>query len=97
MVATQNVTEDPPPATVSLLFPIAPAPVPVGLAAASARIALPAVLVASDTTDVETPEPLVLERPHLPTQDVLFPDSSDDSSTDDAFLTLERYVTLLLT
>ena len=34
VVATQNVTEDPPPVTVSLRFPIAPAPAPVGLAAA---------------------------------------------------------------
>ena len=29
VVTTQNVTEDPPPVTVSLCFPIAPAPVPV--------------------------------------------------------------------
>ena len=42
VVATQNVTEDPPPFTVSLRFPIAPTPVPVGLAAVSAPIPLPA-------------------------------------------------------
>ena len=40
VVATQNVTEDPPPVTVSLRFPIASAPVPVGLAAAPAPIPL---------------------------------------------------------
>ena len=43
------------------------------------------VLVASDTADVEAPEPLVLEQPHFPTQDVQFSDSSDDSSTNGAF------------
>ena len=32
VVATQNVTEDPPPVTVNIRFPIAPAPVPLGLA-----------------------------------------------------------------
>ena len=89
VVATQNVTEDPPPLTVSLRFPIAPAPVPVGLAAVPAPIPLPAVaatpaLVAPDTADVEAPEPQVLERPYLPTQDVRFSDSSDDSFTNDA-------------
>ena len=91
VVATQNETEDPPPVTVSLRFPIAPAPVPVGLAAAPAPIPPPAAaaapaLVAPDTADVEAPEPQVLERPYLPTQDVRFSDSSDDSSTDDASL-----------
>ena len=90
VVAAQNVTEDPPPVTVSLRFPIAPAPVPVGLAAAPAPIPLPAVtptpaLVAPDTADVEAPESQVLERPCLPTQDVRFSDSSDDSFTIDAF------------
>ena len=89
LVATRNVTEDPPPVTVSLRFPIAPAPVPVGLAAAPAPIPPPAVaaaptLMAPDTADVEAPEPQALERPYLPTQDVRFSDSSDDSSTDDA-------------
>ena len=103
VVATQNVTEDPPPVTVSLRFPIAPAPVPVGLAAAPAPIPPPAVaaapaLMAPDTADVEAPEPQVLERPYLPTQDVRFSDSSDDSLNNDAFFsTLERYGTLLLT
>ena len=89
VVATQNVTEDPPPVTVSLRFPIAPAPVPVGLAAAPAPIPLPAVaaaptLVAPDIADIEAPEPQVLERPYLPTQDVRFSDSSDDSFINDA-------------
>ena len=72
VVATQNVTEDPPPVTVSLCFPITPAPAPVGLAAAPAPIPLPAVaaaptLVAPDTADVETPEPQVLRfyRDHI--------------------------------
>ena len=91
VVATQKVTEDPPHVTVSLLFTIAPAPVPVRLAAAPAPIPLPAVAaapasVAPDTTDVEAPEPQVLERPYLPTQDVRFSDSSDDFSTNDASL-----------
>ena len=89
VVATQNVTEDPPPVTVSLRFSIAPAPVPVGLAAVPAPIPLPAVaaapaLVTPDTADVEAPEPQVLERPYLPTQDVRLSDSSDDFSTNDA-------------
>ena len=89
VVATQNVREDPPPVTVSLRFPIAPAPVPVGLAAVPAPIPPPALaaapaLMAPDTADVEAPEPLVLERPYLPTQDVRFSDSSDDSFTNDA-------------
>ena len=39
-----------------------------------------------DTADVEAPEPQVLERPYLPTQDVRFSDSSDDSSTNDSSL-----------
>ena len=89
VVATQNVTDDPPPATVSLRFPIPSAPVPVELAAALTPIPPPAVaaapvLVAPDTADVEAPEPQVLERSYLPTQDVRFSDSSDDSSTNDA-------------
>ena len=91
VVATQNVTEDPPPVTVSLRFRIAPAPVPVGLAAAPAPIPPPAMaaapdLMSFDTADVEAPEPQVLERPYLPTQDVRFSGSSDDSSTNDASL-----------
>ena len=89
VVATQTVTEDPPPVTVSLRFPIAPAPVLVGLAAAPAPIPPPAVaaapaLMAPDTADVEAPEPQVLGRPYLPTQDVRFSDSSDDSLNNDA-------------
>ena len=91
VVATQTVTEDPPPVTVNIRFPIVPAPVPVGLAAAPAPIPLPAVaaapaLVAPDTADVEAPELQVLERPHLPTQDVRFSDISDDSPANDASL-----------
>ena len=89
VVATQNVTEDPPPVTVSLLVPITPAPVPVGLAAVPTPLPAPAVtaapaLVAPDTADVDAPESPVLERPYLPTQDVQFSDNSDDSSTNDA-------------
>ena len=91
VVATQNVTEDLPLVTVNLRLPIAPALVLVGLAAALAPIPLPAVaaapaLMAPDTADVEAPEPQVLERPYLPTQDVRFSDSSDDFSTNDASL-----------
>ena len=92
VVATQNVTENPPPVTVNVRFPIAPTLVPAGLAAVTARFppaalpAAPAPLMALDTADVETPEPQVLERPYLPTQDVRFYDSSDDLSTNDAFL-----------
>ena len=40
--------------------------------------------MAPDTADVEAPEPQVFERPYLPTQDVRFSDSSDDSFTNDA-------------
>ena len=89
VVATQNVTEESPPVTVSLRFPIAPAPVPVGLAAVPALLPAPAAaaspaLVAPDTADVEAPEPQVLMRPYLPTQDVRFSDNSDNFSTNDA-------------
>ena len=91
VVTTQNVTEDPPPVTVIIHFPTAPAPVPVGLAGAPAPFppalpAAPAPLVAPDIADTEAPEPQVLERPYLPTQDVQLSDSSDDSFTNDAFL-----------
>ena len=41
-------------------------------------------LVAPDTADVEAPEPQVLELPYLPTQDVRFSDSPDDSFSNDA-------------
>ena len=87
VVATENVTEDPPPVTVNIRFPIAPAPVPVAMAAAPAPIPLPTVaaapaLVAPDTADVEAPEPQVLERPYLPTQDVRLSDTSADSTND---------------
>ena len=41
VVATQNVTEDAPPVTVSLHFPIAPAPITVGLAALPAPLPHP--------------------------------------------------------
>ena len=89
VVATQNVTEDRPPVKVSLRFPLAPAAVPIGLAAALAPIPLPAVAaapasVAPNTADVEAPEPQVLERPCLSPQDAQFSDSSDDSLTNDA-------------
>ena len=89
-VATQNMTEEPPPVTVNIRFPFAPAPVPVGLAAEPdpfpppALPVAPATLVAPDTADVEVSEPQILERPYLPTQDVQFFDNSDDSSTNDA-------------
>ena len=91
VAATQNVTEDPPPVTVNIRFPIAPASVPFGLAAVPTPLPAPAVavapaLVAPDTADVEAPEPQVLEQPYFLTQDVRFSDSSDDSSTNDASL-----------
>ena len=92
VVATQNVTESPPPVTVSIRFPITLAPVAVGLAAVPAPLppsalpAAPALLVAPNTADVEAPEPEVLDRPYLPTQVVQFSDSSDNFSTKDAFL-----------
>ena len=71
VVATQNVTESAPPVTVSIRFPIAPAPVAVGLAAVPAPLppsalpAAPTLLVAPDTADVEAPEPQNLDRPYL--------------------------------
>ena len=95
VVATQNVTEDPPPVTLNHRFLIASAPVPVGLAAAPARIPPPAVavapaLMAPDTADVEAPEPQVLQRPYLPTQDVRFSDSSDESLNNDVLFHARR-------
>ena len=68
VVATQNVTEDPPPVTVNIRFPITPAPVRVRLAAVPAPLRAPAAaaapaLMAPDTADVEAPEPQVLGRP----------------------------------
>ena len=57
-VATRSATEDPPPVTVSIRFPIALAPAPVGEAALPAPLPAPAVaaapvfLVAAETTDV---------------------------------------------
>ena len=91
MVATQNVTEVPPPVTVNIRFPIAPALVPVGLAAVPAplpalAVAVDPALVIPDTAYVAAPEPQVLERPYLPTQDVRFSESSDDSFNIDASL-----------
>ena len=91
VVATQNVTEDPPPVTVNFRFPIAPAPIRVAMAALPAPLPARAVatapaLMAPDTADVEAPEPQVLERPYFPTRDAHFSDSSDDSSTNDASL-----------
>ena len=92
VVATQNVTEDPPLATVKILPPISPAPVTVGLAAVLAPFpptalpAAPAPLVAPDTADVEAPEPQALERPYISTQGVQFFDNSVDFLTNDVFL-----------
>ena len=84
MVATQNVTEYPPPVIVSFRFPIASAPVPVELAAAQAPLHPPAVAVAPtsvalDTADVGVTKPEVVERPQLPTQDARISDNSEDS------------------
>ena len=54
VVATQNVTEDPPPVTFSIRFPIASAPVPVGLSAIPAPLPAPA-LMAPDTQMLKHP------------------------------------------
>ena len=84
-VATRTATTHPPPLTVSIRFPISPAPVPVGLAAVPATLPPPglaaarAPLVAFDTADVEAPEPQVLEWLYLPPQNVRFSDNSDES------------------
>ena len=87
VVATQNLTEDSPPVTVNIRFPIAPAPLPVGLAAVPAPLPAPAVaavpaLMAPDTADVEAPEPQVLAT--LPSKDVRFSDSSVDSTRENS-------------
>ena len=79
VVAAQIMTENPPPATVNNRLPIAPAPIPVGMALhrflpASAVAAAPA-LVAPDTTDVAA-EPQTAQQPILPTQDVPFTDDN---------------------
>ena len=78
------MTEYPPAVTVNFRFPIAPAPVPVGLADASAplhplAVAAAPASVTPDTADVEVAEPQVVERPQLPTQDARISDSFDDS------------------
>ena len=73
--ATQNVTEDPPPVTVSFCLPITPAPIPVRLAA----VAVASVLVDFDAADVELAQLQVLERPQIPTQDARISDSSSNS------------------
>ena len=88
VVATQNVTEGPLRVTFSIRFPVAPAPVPVGLAAVPAPFRAPAVaaapaLMAPDAAGVEAPGPQVLERPYLPPQDNHFSNSSNDSFTND--------------
>ena len=84
-VATRNVTESPPPITVSIRFPIAPAPAADGMAAAPAPLtphampAAPAHLVAPYTAYVEVAEPIAPAQPHISTQEARFSDSSDDS------------------
>ena len=103
VVATQNVTEDPPLVAVNFRFPIAPAPVPVGLAAVPAaflstvQAVAPTSLVAPDIADARAPEAQVLERPYfllrmfdfLTAQMILFLMM--------LYFTLERYGTLLIT
>ena len=91
VVATQNVTEDPPPVTVIIRYPVALASAPVELAAAPAPLPAPVVaaapaLVAPDTAGVEATGPQGLEPHYLPTKDVRFSDSSYISSTNDALL-----------
>ena len=89
VVATQKLTEDPPPVTVNIRFPTARPAVPVGLAAVPALLPAPAMgaapaLMAPDKADAEAPEPQVLERPYVPPQDAQFCDGSDDSLSNDA-------------
>ena len=77
--STRTVTENTPTVTVGFRFTIAPAPLPDGLAAASASLLLPDVaaapaLVVADRFHVEEAEPQAPEQPHLPTQDVRFTD-----------------------
>ena len=80
-VATRTLTEDTPPVTVGIRFPIAHAPIPVGLTAVPAPLsalavaAAPVLLVAPDTADVAA-EPQTQERPQLPSQNVRF--ANDD-------------------
>ena len=92
VVATQNVMENLPPVTVNFRFPNDPSPVPVGLAAVPAPFpppdlsAAPDPFMAPDTVAVDAPEPQVLGRPYLPTQEVRFSDNSDISSNNEALL-----------
>ena len=72
---------DPPPVTVNIRFPIAPAPVPFGLAAAPVLLPAPTVatvpaLLVPDTADVAA-EPQIPQRPTLPTQDIRFTDDNN--------------------
>ena len=88
-IVSQNVTENPPPVTVSFCFRITSATVPVGLAAAPAplhpfAVAVASAMVAFDTADVEVAEPQTLERPQHPTQDARVSDGSDVSLPNDS-------------
>ena len=88
-VKTRIVTEDLPPVTLSFLFPIAPAPIAVGPAAAPVPLDPPAVpaapaFVAPAAADVEMAEAQLPERPQLPTQDARISDKSDDSLPNDS-------------
>ena len=74
---TRTVTKNLPSVIVSFRFPVAPAPVSVGLAAGLAPLPLPVeaadpALVAPDTKDAEVAEPQLPGRPPILTQDVRF-------------------------
>ena len=90
-VAKGTVTEDPPPVTVSFRYPITPAPVTVGMAAAPhplrplAVAGASAALVAPEKADVDAAEPQALERPQLSTHDVRISASSDDALLNDNY------------
>ena len=81
-VATRTVTEEPPPVTSSIPFPIAPAPVPVGLAVEPVPLTPSAVALATaplltrDTAIVEVTEPPAAEPPQVPMQSARF--TNDD-------------------
>ena len=83
VVATQNMTEDRPPVTVTFHYSITPAHVPFGLEGALAPLHPPAVAAAPtfeapDTADVGVSVPQVPERSQLLTQDFRTSDSSDN-------------------
>ena len=69
VVATRNMIENPPPVAVSFWFPVAPAPVPVGLAPGPAPVHLPAL--AAPPAPVVLPEPVENEVAEPPSPEWL--------------------------